>query len=294
MRKLLAGSNLALVVLLAYMLIRPIVTSTDNNLAPAVAAEGDGSALRNEAPTGSDYTQIIAGDIFETEGPLAADRDKGDTMTEVPPSELAAGLELIGTIAGDPKIALAVIKDKNTQSIERYKTGATLGDVRIERIDRNAVTLVKGLLYTRLKLQLADGGNRAVSVTAPLSVVPTEKIVPAAEPQEAVAAVERIIDAGAFEPHRIDGEVVGLRLSQIESMSFEGLAGLKGGDIVSSINGQQLTSKEKAFQIFQKARSCPNIDIEIIRDGKSQTLSFSRQEKDEINISQTTNPYETR
>jgi len=51
--------------------------------------------------------------------------------------------------------------------------------------------------------------------------------------------------------------------------------GLKNGDIIRTVNGHRLTSKQKAYQIFKKARSQAAMNIELLRDNETKTLSFS-------------------
>ncbi len=52
------------------------------------------------------------------------------------------------------------------------------------------------------------------------------------------------------------------------------MIGLRNGDVVQSVNGQQLTSKQKAFQVLMKAKTQSKIDIQLLRDGQSRNLSF--------------------
>jgi len=55
------------------------------------------------------------------------------------------------------------------------------------------------------------------------------------------------------------------------------MLGLQNGDIVQMVNGQSLTNKQKAFQVLQKARSQPRLQIQLLRDGKAKELSFDLQ-----------------
>jgi type II secretory pathway component PulC len=52
------------------------------------------------------------------------------------------------------------------------------------------------------------------------------------------------------------------------------LFGLRNGDIVQTVNGQNLNSKQKAFQVLKKARTQSNISLQLLRDGKAKELSF--------------------
>jgi type II secretory pathway component PulC len=66
-----------------------------------------------------------------------------------------------------------------------------------------------------------------------------------------------------------------LRITGLDQIPLAEAFGLKNGDIVQAVNGQQLTSKQKAFQILQKAKTQSKVNIRILRDGKSKDLSFN-------------------
>jgi len=67
----------------------------------------------------------------------------------------------------------------------------------------------------------------------------------------------------------------GLKITGLESFPMAQALGLQNGDVVQSVNGQQLTSKQKAFQVLMKAKTQSKIDFQLLRDGKSKNLSFN-------------------
>jgi type II secretory pathway component PulC len=87
--------------------------------------------------------------------------------------------------------------------------------------------------------------------------------------------VESTLGKAVIVPYVVKGQVEGLKITGLEGISSARDLGLKNGDIVCAVNGQRLTSKQKAFQIFKKARSQTAIDIELLRNGKSERLSLT-------------------
>lgn len=83
-----------------------------------------------------------------------------------------------------------------------------------------------------------------------------------------------IFRRATIEPYVKDGQTEGLRLSGLENIPMAEMLGLRNGDIVQSVNGQQLTSKQKAFQVLMKAKTQSSIDVQLLRDGQSKNLSF--------------------
>ena len=86
--------------------------------------------------------------------------------------------------------------------------------------------------------------------------------------------VETLLRKAVIEPYETDGQMEGLRITGLEKVPIAGNLGLKNGDIIRSVNGQQLTSKKKALQVFMKARTKPTMSVELLREGKTKELSF--------------------
>ncbi|GAI89781.1 unnamed protein product [marine sediment metagenome] len=87
--------------------------------------------------------------------------------------------------------------------------------------------------------------------------------------------IEIMLTKAVIEPYTIDGQVEGLKITGLENMRGAEDLGLKNGDIIRTVNGHRLTGKQKAYQIFKKARSQEAMNIELLRDNETKTLSFS-------------------
>jgi len=87
--------------------------------------------------------------------------------------------------------------------------------------------------------------------------------------------IEIMLTKAVIEPYAVDGQVEGLKITGLENMRGAEDLGLKNGDIIRTVNGHRLTGKQKAYQIFKKARSQAAMDIELLRDNETKTLSFS-------------------
>ncbi len=84
-----------------------------------------------------------------------------------------------------------------------------------------------------------------------------------------------MLTKAVIEPYMIDGQVEGLKITGLENIRVAEDLGLKNGDIIRTVNGHRLTSKQKAYQIFKKARSQEAMNIELLRKNETKTLSFS-------------------
>jgi S1-C subfamily serine protease len=62
--------------------------------------------------------------------------------------------------------------------------------------------------------------------------------------------------------------------------SMAALANLQNGDVIQNVNGQQLTSEQKTFQVLQKARSQSALDLQVLRGDSTIPLHFSMSDSD--------------
>jgi general secretion pathway protein C len=72
-----------------------------------------------------------------------------------------------------------------------------------------------------------------------------------------------------------DGRPNGFKLYAIRPNSVYATIGLRNGDTISAINGQELNSPEKAFELYAKLRTASSLQISIIRRGQPMTVDYS-------------------
>ncbi|MHC4460876.1 MAG: hypothetical protein ACYS6W_09535 [Planctomycetota bacterium] len=287
MRKVLFIGKLALALVLSYAVIRTVLLPKHTEKSSTPASARGGNAAHESEATGSpdlsfeDYNQIVERNPFGTSGKWTSTANFTGSRHSVS-EEL--GLALSGTISGSPEVARAVIKDLKTGVLDLYKIDQTVSGARIESIENNAVVLVCDGQRTVLKLNIASSGSNNISQVA--SSQAANKISRVAKgdlstkkantnAQTKIGYVEAVLNNAAIEPHSVDGQVEGLRITDLENITAVKKLGLKNSDVIRSVNGHRLTNKQKAYQIFKKARSQAVIDIELLRDNKTKKLSFA-------------------
>jgi general secretion pathway protein C len=75
-------------------------------------------------------------------------------------------------------------------------------------------------------------------------------------------------------PVKVDGKLVGLRLSGIRADSLLGRLGWRDGDQVQSINGFLLTSPDKALEAYARLRTADHLVVRVVRGGKTLNLDY--------------------
>jgi hypothetical protein len=83
-----------------------------------------------------------------------------------------------------------------------------------------------------------------------------------------IKCVETILRKSVIEPYCVDGQVKGLQISGLEDISQAEDLLLKSGDVIIAVNGNTLSSKKDAYNIFIKARKEPIMIIDLLQDGE--------------------------
>lgn len=283
--KALIIGKLSLVFVLGYLATRTVLLPMHNeaSLGPTQVLGRD-RVQANEMTSPpelslEDYTEIIERNPFGGSSKWAsiANGSKHSVSEEL-------GLALFGTISGNPVVARAIIKNLKTGVLDVYITGQKVGDARIESIDTDAVILTHNGERIILRLNITQSGsyssdntqtsspqtiNKSGDVRADLS---TQKI--GTDVRTEIECVEAVLSKADIKPYAVDDQIEGLRITGLENINEAKELGLQNGDIIRVVNGHRLTDKQKAFQIFKKARSQASVSMELLRDNKTKTLTF--------------------
>jgi len=290
-RKALFLSKLVLALLLGQGVVRTVlvVWGTAELMGPVSAVGGEDyttvASTDSRGLSAVDYTSVIKGNIFHGVSSPSAAREWAAAESQnrrTSPAGRELGLVLLGTVSGKPLISRAIIKDLETNISGLYRPGDTVATANIESIEADRVILShqgqKKLLNIgnaapqgHDEVYSASGGDDAPGV-AGIEDDFTEK--QATMVNARLADVDTVLRKAAIKPHVTGGRMDGIRISRVEDLKAAKALGLQNGDIIVAVNGHRLTSKQKAYQVFKKARSQPVIDIELLRDNEVKVLSF--------------------
>jgi general secretion pathway protein C len=284
--KLFWGIKISLVAAIVYVAAGAVVAPLrlDKALKPAQASGRESVKIAGnttEEPTEApDYSAVAGSHLFgESEPSLSS--PAGDLKAPEPaPKEESLNLNLVGTlVVSNPEASQALIEDGKLKKTAPYKIGETVASATIESIEPDRVTLrYRGQTKTlTMKTSAAAPVAKAADpngVRLPPGAVVTSTIQQPDAPSGRMAQVEALFHKATIEPYVEKGQTEGLRLTGLENIPAALAFGLRNGDVVQSVNGQALTSKQKAFQVLQKAKAQSKIDMQLLRDGKSTNLSF--------------------
>ncbi len=72
-----------------------------------------------------------------------------------------------------------------------------------------------------------------------------------------------------------DGQANGFKLYAIRPSSVYAKLGMRNGDTVTSVNGFDLSSPDKALEVYTKVREANNLSVSVIRRGKPVQLTYN-------------------
>ena len=80
--------------------------------------------------------------------------------------------------------------------------------------------------------------------------------------------VETILKNAVIEPYFVNGQIEGLQINGLDEISQAKDLLLKSGDIIIAVNGETLSSKKDAYEIFKRARKSPIMIIDLLQEGE--------------------------
>lgn len=86
--------------------------------------------------------------------------------------------------------------------------------------------------------------------------------------------LESLLKNAVIEPYFINGHIEGLQINSLDGISEAQSLFLKSNDIILTVNGQTLSSKKDAYDIFIKARKKPVMTVDLLHDGEAKKLLF--------------------
>jgi general secretion pathway protein C len=229
-------------------------------------------SLKTASPSASGQT-----DTFVTES--------GETFTAPPPRSI----KLIGILFGHGYRSKSyAFMDLDGEKV-LLAVGETFSGVKLESLDKTSGTVITS--SGRTKLELYSDGSLIPSATAspsappaqpseetgdeaePGDMTPTEKVtMTRADFINNVGDINNIIKSVLMRPYEKDGQIVGFRLSRMTKDSVLRELGLKNGDAIMRINGEELKSPEVLFSMLSSVENVSAVTLDLERAGQRKTI----------------------
>jgi len=238
----------------------------------------------------------------EAEGEEGEDSEGGeDTSTGEGPEEADIGITLLGTLysPGHPEWSLATIKDGADTVIVKEGSKVLSDTAEVVRIAQRYIVVKKGKkeyvvrLWTKKDssrkglVRRRPGFLRPIATAGPVPSwrrknyrkgvrkvgpyeyqVDRDMIMQELQDLSALGMQARII------PNYRNGKYEGFRLVGVRPNSLYSALGIRSGDIVKRVNGQDLNSPNKALELFNQLQTASTITVDVTRYGKNITLTY--------------------
>jgi general secretion pathway protein C len=188
--------------------------------------------------------------------------------------------KLLGTAPGAGIDSYAIIEDDTSKTQELYRVGDKLQNRTLAKVEWDRVVLKSGQAEEVLEIVKPAGKPGAAAPVAASSGGGIEKrsetdyAIDRAEVDKSLENMNQLFTQIRAVPHFQDGKAAGFRLFAIKQDSVFEKIGLKNGDIINRINGQELTDPARAMSLIQELRNEGRITVDVSRNRQPTTLSY--------------------
>ncbi|MEW5848380.1 MAG: type II secretion system protein GspC [Myxococcota bacterium] len=101
--------------------------------------------------------------------------------------------------------------------------------------------------------------------------------IPQADVDEVLANLNSVATQARIVPSFEGGKANGFKLFSIRPNSVYSKIGIQNGDVINRINGYEISSPDKALEVYNKLKDSKEITVDVTRRGQKQTMSYSIQ-----------------
>ncbi|HEY2903566.1 MAG TPA: type II secretion system protein GspC [Polyangia bacterium] len=192
----------------------------------------------------------------------------------------------------DPRWSMAIIRDNDEKYAGPYAIGSKIREATITDIGETRVDLdVNGRKEYLELIEKTPSATPAAPVATP-SAPPSDPLM--AEMEKGVkkinentydvqrATVDSLLGnmsvlsrAARIVPELKDGKAAGFRLFSVRPDGPFAKIGFQNGDVISAINGLDMSSPDKALEVYTKLRSASHLSVGMERNGQKITKEYS-------------------
>jgi len=240
------------------------------------------------------------------EGVCVPEQPVGDQVASDLPVESDLNVKLVGVmVSNKPQWSTALIQEPaSKQAYVVRPEDMIVSEATLLEVKRDRIIIERNGRREFIRLQNTITGNPTANTVTPRvssapSTAPSTAKPSTAEQARAKAAGASVqqVSKGAFRvdrkaldqklqdraslakdatiiPNYKNGKKAGLKLMNIQSSSVYNQIGLQNGDVIRSVNGEQIKSQAHAMELFEKFRKADVVRLELERNGKRETYNY--------------------
>jgi general secretion pathway protein C len=268
--------NILLITVAVYFSVNAFYKLGTAQLDPAHLSQADfkessSSEIESLRPL-SAYDPIIERNLFNTKS--GAERQPEPVVFEnLQPTSL--NLKLLGTVTGDQDKAFAVIQNSQGRQQQLYRIGDTIQKATLKMILREKVVLHVGgkdeiLEIEKIETKQTRRSSRKYGATDSRNITVKRSKIKAS-----VKNINKLMQQARVRPHFTNGKADGLSLTGIKPNSIFHDMGLKSGDIITSVNGNNIESVEDMLKFYQSLQTAESVNLKLKRRGRMKTIDYN-------------------
>ena len=239
---------------------------------------GDANTARRPL---SAYKAVLERNLFDTRSASEPQSEKVDIESL---AETKLNLKLWGTVSGSNEGDYAVIEDVKAREQNLYRTGDAIQTATVKEIHREKVVLTVNGKDEALQMQeLVSGkaafrpGGSSVRKGAPATgAVRAQRIsLRRSYIEQSMTDMASLMTQVQIQPHMEDGVPGGLALSSIKPNSIFRRMGLRNGDIITGVDGNEISSVDDALKLVDGLKSSSNLSVQVKRRGREKNIEYN-------------------
>ncbi|HEY2729294.1 MAG TPA: type II secretion system protein GspC [Polyangia bacterium] len=301
LRKYLWAIDLAVIAICAIFSARATATAIETKLARGALPAKPAPRVASATPQtvyGKQFEDILKRNIFCSTCPpiLPPPVDTSKPPEQSAPQRTTLPVALLAIMfappPADPRWSMAIIRDTEQKSAGAFGIGGKIREATITDISETRVDLeISG---RQEYLELFDKGPGAAPVAAPAAAAAPSSDPLAAELEKGIkktgehtyevqrGTVDSLLGnmsalsrAARIVPEMKDGRAAGFRLFSVRPDGPFAKIGLQNGDVISAINGLEMSSPDQALMVYTKLKSASHLSVGLERNGQKITKEYN-------------------
>ncbi|MNJ98561.1 hypothetical protein D3C87_163280 [compost metagenome] len=238
------------------------------------------------------YNTVTTRNIFASSGIIPdalVDKTKAGPQKEDEPVLSQLPLTLIGTLVhSNPEKSIAAIEVRGKNQVISYTPGKEIeGMANIIKVERQKV-IFRNLNSNRLEFiemkkdgsKVAFGGAKTGGGAKEVQKVGDNNfVIKRADLLKYTNDLSSILMQARAVPNREPGTgaINGFRILDMQPGSIYEQLGIQRMDVIKAVDGNPVDSPAKAMELYNSLKNSPKVTIQVERNGKTETLSYSIQ-----------------
>jgi general secretion pathway protein C len=300
LRKYLWAIDLAVIALCSVFLARAAASAVESSLVIPPARSAARLPLSQPATVYSKEVEPILKRNMFCSGcpPIIATAVAATESTPDPtPQKSSLPLTLMAIMFSPPptglKWSVAVVRDTEDKSMGAFGVGGKVHNATITEIEETRIYLDnQGKTEYLDLLDVPPPAAAPVATAAPSPSAASDPL--AAEMDKGIkklsennyeiqrSTLESVLGnmnllsrSARIVPEIKDGKAAGFRLYSVRPDGPFAKIGMQNGDVIASINGLEITSPEKALEVYAKLKSASHLSLGLERNGQKVTKDYS-------------------